>query len=712
MRPHIKKAYGHSPRKFYKNRFHKGRRKKITPIRPGVDPKLKPVFAAIGTPDKTPFKPDGFQILAVETSKTSDCLVTAPTGSGKTWIAVEAITRIFRSGGKSWYASPLKALTNSKMQEFSEIFGEENVGILTGDRKENPDAPIIVGTTEILRNQLYDAMHQGTSIDTDYVVIDEAHFLGDEDRGVVWEETLIYLPSRVPLLMLSATIGNADRIAQWLTTIRNRPCRVVKEENRPVPLFPLVFHPSGTLLPMLEKSGRENHRKKIYKKVGALLGNHKKNQLPSKGKLPPFGDILNVLKKYNLLPAIFFLKSRADCDAAVTRCLQTLSISGERKANLNEQVDHLAKEIPHLLRHQQRHALCSMAVGSHHSGQLPGWKLLLETLMSRGLLDAIFATSTVAAGVNFPARTVVFFNSDRFNGTEFVPLDATQLLQMTGRAGRRGMDKIGFSMAIPGRYMDLRLIARLLNAGPAKIYSRIRINFSMSLNLLLSHMPEQIEEILKRSFATYLLIKDGENGKARRRMEDVHEVLWDDFLRHLDFLQETGFVDDDFRLTRDGTWAAQLRIDQPLIVAESLRRSLLPIDSPEQMAAVFATFVNEKETDDHLEGKLFPNRLKKTILKIRKTLTGFSKHMISRGFAVRPVYIKPAATMFAWASGMPWETVAREYGMSEGDLAMLTMRCADNLRHVANLGEIFPEAARSAEEAIELIMKVPVVDAA
>ena len=171
---------------------------------------LRPVLDRIRTPEPAPFVPDPFQIEALRAIEASDVLVTAPTGAGKTYIAVEAIDKVFRRGGKSWYASPLKALSNAKYQEFREIFGPENVGILTGDRKENPHAPIIVGTTEILRNQLYDIMHRGENIDVDLVVLDEAHYLGDADRGVVWEEVLIYLPPRVRLLLLSATILNAQ----------------------------------------------------------------------------------------------------------------------------------------------------------------------------------------------------------------------------------------------------------------------------------------------------------------------------------------------------------------------------------------------------------------------------------------------------------------------------------------------------------------------
>ncbi len=222
---------------------HAGRVPQKLPIRPGADASLKKVFAGIGIPPSKAFQADSFQTEALEVIENSDCLVTAPTGAGKTWIAEQAIARFREKNGKSWYACPLKALSNAKYAEFSSIFGSQNVGILTGDRQENPDAPIIVGTTEILRNQLYDAMHRGKSLATDFVVLDEAHFLGDEDRGVVWEEIMIYLPVRIPLLLLSASIGNAGQIADWLASIRSTPCRVVEETVRPVPLFSPVFSP-------------------------------------------------------------------------------------------------------------------------------------------------------------------------------------------------------------------------------------------------------------------------------------------------------------------------------------------------------------------------------------------------------------------------------------------------------------------------------------
>jgi len=375
-----------------------GYRSRVIKIRPGADAGLKKVFASIGVPDEKPFKPDPFQVKALSAIERADCLVTVPTGAGKTWIAQQAMARVHRKGGRSWYASPLKALSNTKYGEFSEIFGAENVGILTGDRKENPDAPVIVGTTEILRNQLYDAMHKGVTLLTDLVILDEAHFLGDEDRGVVWEEIMIYLPARIPLLLLSATIGNANIIAKWLSSIRSKKCIVIEETKRPVPLYPLFFHPSGTLFPLTNTMSPKKSR--LHKKVFAYVNSKRPPVLALPHKLPPFGEIMSVFNKYRLLPAIFFLKSRADCDLALDLCADIPTFDENRKERRIQRIQELVSQSPHIAGHRQLGHLEHLAVGSHHSGQLPAWKLVLETLMTEGLLDAVFATSTVAAGVN------------------------------------------------------------------------------------------------------------------------------------------------------------------------------------------------------------------------------------------------------------------------------------------------------------------------
>ena len=220
---------------------------------------VKRLLEGIGTPRPTPFKPDPFQLEALAALEYEDVLVTAPTGSGKTWIAREKIRRLLDSGRRAWYTSPLKALTNSKYQEFMDEFGTEKVGILTGDRKENSDAPLIVGTTEIYRNQLFDSLRGGSEVTADLVVLDEAHYLADEDRGHVWEEAIILTPPRIRLLLLSATIGNAHEFAAWLEEIRGVRCGVITGPiKRPVPLRSAILLPDRRLLPLLNEAGNLN----------------------------------------------------------------------------------------------------------------------------------------------------------------------------------------------------------------------------------------------------------------------------------------------------------------------------------------------------------------------------------------------------------------------------------------------------------------------
>ncbi|RZB34564.1 MAG: hypothetical protein SRB1_00332 [Desulfobacteraceae bacterium Eth-SRB1] len=675
-------------------------------LKPGMDAGLKKVFSSIGVPKKSVFKPDSFQLEALAAISRADCLVTAPTGAGKTWIAEKAMARIHANGGKSWYASPLKALSNSKYHEFSEIFGKENVGILTGDRKENPGAPIIVGTTEILRNQLYDVMHSGETLSADLVVLDEAHFLGDEERGVVWEEIMIYLPSRIPLLLLSATIGNANQIARWLSSIRSKKCIVVEDKKRPVPLFPLFFHPSGKLFPLTIKSSK-GRRNRIYKNVSDYLKIKRPPLLAPPRKLPPFGEIMRVLNKYHLLPAIFFLKSRADCDNALKLCEKNIISNQAIKTRLSRRIDELVAQNPYITKHRQRRFLEHLAVGAHHSGQLPAWKLVLESLMTEGLLDAIFATSTVAAGVNFPARTIILLNSDRFNGKEFLPLNPTEFHQMTGRAGRRGKDNIGFAVTIPGKFMDIRLVAKLVNSSSSDVLSQIRINFSMVLNLLMSYNPGQIEDLLDKSFAAYLASKKKKAGM--KLVENSHRYLWQDFMQHYNFLIKTGYVSKNGELTDDGIWASHLRIDQPLLVAEGFRLGVFPESDPALLAAIIAVFVYEEKSDDETEKQVMPKKLLTTFNHVEKKLRPFLNHMESNGFEVRQPVLKPAAIIYAWATGQPWEEIISLYKIEEGNLVSLIFRTADNLRHIKALIEIFPLAALTAEQSIELILREPVL---
>ncbi|MFO7557816.1 MAG: ATP-dependent DNA helicase, partial [Desulfobacterales bacterium] len=311
------------------------------------------------------------------------------------------------------------------------------------------------------------------------------------------------------------------------------------------------------------------------------------------------------------------------------------------------------------------------------------------------------------AGVNFPARAVGILNSDRFNGIEFRPLTPTEFHQMTGRAGRRGMDNIGFVVILPGKFMDLRLVARLIRSASSNVYSQIKINFSMVLNLLLSHTPDQIEELLEKSFTAYQLLQSKKNKHFF--MQDK-KYLWRDFQQHLNFLKENEYVAESNELTDDGRWASKLRIDHPLLIAESFRLGIVPESDPAMLAALIASFVNEREdADENLSTQLIPKMLLKQFLVIKKSLRPFAKQMRSRGFEAQSLCIRPAAAIYSWALGNSWDTTLEISGLAEGDLARLILRTSDNLRHIRNLTQIFPKVAATSGKSIEMLLRDPLI---
>ncbi len=653
-----------------------------------------PLLARIGKPEPTPFVPDPFQIEALERILREDVVVSAPTGSGKTWIAVQAAKEYLSRGCGIWYATPLKALSNAKYEEFGEIFGRDRVGILTGDRKENPDAPIVVGTTEILRNQLYDAMESGRDLAVDIVILDEAHYLGDIDRGVVWEEVLIYLPERVRVLLLSATISNAEDVSRWLMHVRKTTCSVVQATERPVPLHVMFLTPQNLLTPYFRGN-------RLFPKVQSYLKTEKGHRRIGASQFPDMNRIMSVLREFQLLPAIIFLKSRADCDKALESlnpCPLDPEEGGFREAVLSE-----SKNFPELNAQRQFDQFLTRRAGSHHAGQLPGWRLLIERMMVAGHLEVIFSTSTVAAGVNFPARTVVLLQSDRFNGRTFVDMTSTDLHQMTGRAGRRGMDNAGFTLVVPGRYMDLPLVRELLLSEPEPLQSRIGVNFSMVLNLLLSHDPTGVQELLGCSFSAFHV-----NPK---RAEKVKRFLQTNFRKHLSLLQELNYIDEQGAPTHDGRWAARLRLDHPLLIAQLIREREFSELNPKQLAALMAPFVMDKDKEIVISRELWQrtNPLWKRFRNMLQKLKPFAELLIARGFDVPNIMFWPAAAVFLWAEEVEWSELIENVDADEGDLAMLILRTADHLRQLLSLEKEEPKLAATAAKALNSLMRAPLV---
>ncbi|HEY1404300.1 MAG TPA: DEAD/DEAH box helicase, partial [Pyrinomonadaceae bacterium] len=498
---------------------------------------VRRLLEGIGTPARAEFKPDAFQLEAFAALEHEDVLVTAPTGSGKTWIAREEIRRLLAEGKRAWYTSPLKALTNSKYQEFAEAFGADNVGILTGDRKERADAPLIVGTTEVYRNQLFDALREGQELRTDLVIMDEAHYLADEDRGHVWEEAIILTPPRVRLLLLSATVGKAEEFAAWVAEVRGVHCGVVTRPGaRPVPLRAAFLYPDGQLAPLFDEAGHFNHEIANFLERSSAPQRHSSNRWgerrpPARGtrmqmpEMPP-ASLLSALASYDLLPSIVFLPTRRRCDeAAAEAALGRREHETARREARRTVMREFIAEHAEIRKHRHWDTVLRGGVASHHAGHLPAWKLLIEKLMSAGLLDAIFATATVAAGVDFPARTVVLSNIDVRRGQGWRTLTASEFQQMTGRAGRRGRDRVGFIVAAPGTHQDPQKMAALLGASPDPLESQFRATYTTLLNLLDAYGNfAQVREIAARSFAHRETVErvarmEGERAEAERRIE-------------------------------------------------------------------------------------------------------------------------------------------------------------------------------------------------
>jgi superfamily II RNA helicase len=330
--------------------------------------------------------------------------------------------------------------------------------------------------------------------------------------------------------------------------------------------------------------------------------------------------------------------------------------------------------------------------------------MLVEEMMKRGHLRVIFATSTIAAGVNFPARTIVLFNSDLFNGNDFTPLSATEFSQMTGRAGRRGQDNIGFMLTITGKFMDLNHIRRLLFQKPEDILSQLKNDFAMVLNLLLSQRPEDIRKIFERSLAAYQ-----QNIRHHGTAFSAAKSLWADFSRHLKFLQKEGFVDDAGALTDDGRWASKLRLDYPLLVAQCLREKAFPEENEIILAAVVAFFAYDRDDDLKLTIKDLPPKLLLSFKKVVLAARPLIHRLEAAGFAIAKLHTSAGVAIYYWAQGHSWDSVIKATGIAEGDMATLVLRTADNLRQIASLKDTYPEIAECAYRARDAILREPVL---
>jgi superfamily II RNA helicase len=448
-----------------------------------------------------PFELDRFQKDAIASLNAGrSVVVCAPTGSGKTLVGEYAIYRALSRGKRVFYTTPLKALSNQKLRDFREKFGLDLVGLLTGDASINRDAPILVMTTEIFRNMLYGTPigQVGISlVDVEAVVLDECHYMNDRQRGTVWEESIIYCPHEVQLVALSATVANSDQLTDWLNRVHG-PTDLIYSDFRPVPLEFHFCNAKG-LFPLLNDSKT---------KINPRLANRGKRRQGDRGKAgrpeaPGIIYTLSHLQQRDMLPAIYFIFSRRGCDKAVAEVGDLWLVNNEESQILREQIDEFLNRNPEAGRSGQIAPLYR-GIAAHHAGILPAWKAFVEELFQQGLIKVVFATETLAAGINMPARTTVISTLSKRTDTGHRLLNASEFLQMAGRAGRRGMDKQGHVVTVQTPFEGAKEAAYLATSKPDPLVSQFTPSYGMVLNLLQTHTLEEARELIERSFGQYM----------------------------------------------------------------------------------------------------------------------------------------------------------------------------------------------------------------
>lgn len=446
-----------------------------------------------------PFELDDFQKEACEIIDNGESVVVcAPTGAGKTVIAQHAINNALKQGCRIFYTTPLKALSNQKFYDFCEQYGADKVGLLTGDTSINRGAQIVIMTTEVFRNMLYGTNFGAVADnlkDVRYVVLDEVHYMNDEQRGTVWEESIIYCPTNIQIIALSATVANCDELTNWINTVHSKT-KLVNTDFRPVPLRFFYFDSSQPykLLPLLTPEGKLNNKIKPEKPQWAR-GKDKRKKTYVK-------QIIQNLADNDMLPAIYFTFSRKKCDEQMEKCSGLGLNTRKEQEEIKAFIEEFIAENPHLYGNKHIEYLIQ-GVASHHAGLLPAWKNLVEKLFQKGLIKVVFATETLAAGINMPARSTVISSTSKRTDSGHRMLTANEFLQMSGRAGRRGMDEVGYVTVVGTPFQTPEEVAELVLSDSNPLESKFSPSYSMVLNLLQRFNLEESKELILKSFGYY-----------------------------------------------------------------------------------------------------------------------------------------------------------------------------------------------------------------
>ncbi len=545
---------------------------------------------------------DPFQFDAIEAiDQHVNVLVSAPTGSGKTLIANYAIGRVLERGERAFYTTPLKALSNQKFHELSALFGEGRVGLLTGDTSYNRDAEIIVMTTEVLRNMLLTQSQQLASLGL--VVLDEVHYLQDPFRGGVWEEVIILTPPAVRFVALSATIGNANFLGEWFAEVRG-PTSIVVEKTRPIQLHNHVAvmrrgQSSAEIVDLLNGARLSDEARRIdnltkgtrqFRPGPRWKGGHP-GAPPPAFRAPRRSELLTALERDDLLPVIVFIFSRAACDDAMHQCRLDglLFTTPEQRREIEDialsRLTNFSEDDLKALEYADFIDCLRRGLSAHHAGMVPAFREIVEICFERNLLAAVFATETLALGVNMPARSVALEKFSKFSDAGRKFLTSGEYSQMTGRAGRRGLDDEGHAIVCFANDIALHDVGRVALAAPTDLHSSFRPTYNFTANLINHFDFDTAIEVVQRSYAQF---------EADHRPSGSKRPLGDQMMARHRVLEELGYV-QGWTLNHQGQLLRSIYHECDLLIAESLASGVFEGLEPAQLAGLLSCFVFESK---------------------------------------------------------------------------------------------------------------------
>ncbi|MBD3208913.1 DEAD/DEAH box helicase [Candidatus Woesearchaeota archaeon] len=604
---------------------------------------------------------DPFQEEAVRAvDRHESVVVSAATGTGKTLIADFTIDKFLLRGGRIIYTAPIKALSNQKFKDFKREYGETNVGIMTGDVVINPDAAVLVMTTEIYRNMLL--ARDQLVMDVSYVVFDEIHYMNDPERGTVWEESVIFSPPHIRFLCLSATIPNAKEFAGWVQHVKEHKVSVVRHDKRAVPLEHYVYDVEAGVTTAEKLRGLLR-----IPSYGRARGRRGRKWRRDKHEAPKPEAV--ILEMHDKLPAIVFSFSRKGCEEEAWRLVQRHDFvkGGDEQRRITEVYRrHFTPEVNKMRTTARLRQCLSKGVGFHHAGLLPQHKEAVEELFGAGLLQVLFATETFSVGINMPAKTVVFNGLRKFDGQNFRMVNSKEYFQLAGRAGRRGIDSIGYVVAMVNRRENnVDELIKVSAADTEPIRSQFSLSFNTVLNLVAMYDDREIEKVLKSNFDYYL----------KRKQSNRQVRVMASFNNKRRVLTKMRYLTKNGELTDKGLFARFIYFEE-LLVSEIFTTTLYEKLTDTELLQLIAAIIYEQRQNDHFSFKGIQKQYERLLRKIIRTNPFVEKKLNKLSLK------RMMALVGAWSEGTAFSDLLPLTSLAEGDIIRLFRRIIDMIGQI------------------------------